>query len=59
MVQGSAQGSAHAALRVVDVRPVNTEAPKAHGKAFQLIAEEVRAVPNVVAGTYFFIVFLV
>ena len=57
LVQGSDQGSAPTALHAVDVRPVKTKAPKARRRAFQLTAKEVRATPNVVVGTYFFIVF--
>ncbi|KAL7584909.1 uncharacterized protein LOC128127083 [Lactuca sativa] len=44
------QGSAPVA-RTTETRPVKVEAPRARGRAFQLTAEEVRAAPDVVAGT--------
>ena len=46
------QAAAPATLRITDGRPVRTEPPKAQGRAFQLTAEEARAAPNVVAGTF-------
>ena len=46
------QGSAPAAIRATESRPMKTEAPRARGRAFQLTAEEVRAAPDVVAGTF-------
>ena len=52
--QGASQGSALAAVRASDSRPVKTETPKARGRAFQLIAEEVHSAPDVVAGMYSF-----
>ena len=54
--QGSAHGSAPSA-RVTEVRPVKAESLRAHGRAFQLTAEEVRAAPDVVAGMYFLFIF--
>ncbi|XP_052621371.1 uncharacterized protein LOC122195016 [Lactuca sativa] len=52
--QGAPQGSAPAAIRATESRPVKAEAPRARGRAFQLTAEEVRAAPDVVAGMYSF-----
>lgn len=52
IIQGSAQGSAPAALLATDSRPVKAEVLRARGRAFQLTGEEVRVAPDVVAGTY-------
>ena len=52
LVQGSKQGSALAALRVSASLPTKTETPRVRRRAFQLTAEEVRAAPNVVDGTF-------
>ena len=51
-LRGAPQGSAPAAIRATESRPMKTEAPRARGRAFQLTAEEVRAAPDVVAGTF-------
>ena len=56
-LRGASQGSAPAAVRASDSRPVKTETLKARGRAFQLTAEEVRAAPDVVAGMYSFMYF--
>ena len=53
--QGASQGSSPAAVRATESWPVKAKAPKARGRAFQLIAEEVRVAPDVVAGMYSFI----
>ena len=50
----SAQSSAPAIVRIGDGRPVKVEPPKAQGCAFQFTAEEAKAAPNVVAGTFLF-----
>ena len=42
-------------MRVTDGRPGKAEAPRAHRRAFQVTVKEVRAAPDVVAGTYLFI----
>ena len=49
-----AQGSAPAAGRIGDGRPVKVEPPKAQGRAFQLTVEEAKSAPDVVAGTFLF-----
>ena len=51
-LRGASQGSAPAAARVTESRPVKAETPRARGRAFQLTAEEVRAAPDVVAGMF-------
>ena len=48
---------ATAAVRATRVWSVKAEAPKAHGRAFQLTAEEVRATLDVVAGMYSLFIF--
>lgn len=46
--------SAPATVRIGDGRPVKVEPLKAQGHAFQLMAEEAKAAPYVVAGTFLF-----
>ena len=46
------QAASPATLRNTDGIPVRAEPPKAQGRAFQLTAEEARAVPDVVAGMF-------
>ena len=47
------QTPAPATLRIIDGRQGKAEAPKARGRAFQLIAEEARATPVVMASMYY------
>ena len=55
-----AQVSALATLRNSDGRPVKVEPPKDQGRAFQLIAEEARVAPDVVARMFLsFISFII
>ena len=49
-----AQGPVPATMRIRDGRPVKVEPPRAQGRAFQLTAEEAKATPDVVAGTFLF-----
>ena len=54
------QVSTPATLMIADGRPVNEEPPKAQARTFQHIAEEARAAPDVVAGTFIsFISFII
>ena len=53
LIQGSTQGSAPTAIRATDSQSVKNETSRAHGRAFQLTTEEVRASPDLVAGMYF------
>ena len=39
-------------VRAIESRPVKAKTPKVRGRAFQLTTEEVRAEPDIVAGTY-------
>jgi len=55
----SAQGSMPATVRIRDGRPVNVEPPKAQVRAFQLMAEEAKAAPNVVTSTFLFYVSII
>ena len=48
------QASTPTTLRIADGRPVKAEPPKAQGRAFQLMAEEARAAPDVVIGMFLF-----
>ena len=52
LTHGSTQASAPATLHVTDSRSGKAEPPRARGRAVQLTAEEVRAAPDVIAGTY-------
>ena len=47
-----AQVPAPITLRISNGRPVKAEPPKAHGRAFQLTAEEERVAADVVAGMF-------
>ena len=55
LTHGSAQAFAPVALHVTDGQPVKAEAPSPRGRSFQMIAEEVRAAPDIVAGMYLLI----
>ena len=52
LTQGSTQAPTPATLRITDGRLGKAEASRAHGRAFQLTVEQVRASPDVVAGMY-------
>ena len=54
-LRGASQGSAPAAIRATESRPVKADASRARGRAFQLTIEEVRAAPDVVAGMFYFV----
>ena len=53
LTQRPVHASAPAALHTTDIRLAKAETPRANGRAFLLTTEEVRAAPDVVAGTYF------
>ena len=52
LVGRSVQAPAPATLRITGGGQGGAEPPRAQGRAFQLIAEEVRAEPNSATGTF-------